>query len=134
MKKVIVITIGLMLLVLPALICGGASGSGATGNTAAAEATCPDGWEAVRLGGIYHGVVFEVAGSEPECLGDSGFCASFQGQLHGINAVEAAWKRCGSDFFGIPNEKHALCSLEGWITALWDGQSNHVCARFEPYE
>lgn len=133
MKKVLIIAVGLMLLALPALTCGGgASGNGGAGNTVAAGAGCPDGWEAVRMGGIYHGVAFEVAGSDCECLGDSDFCASFEGQLHGVNTVEAAWGRCGSDFFDIPNERHAMCTAGGWVTASWDGESNHVCAKWEP--
>jgi len=134
MKKLLVMTVGLLLLALPALVCeGGASGNGGAGNTTAAGAGCPDGWEAVRLGGVYHGVIFEVAGSECQCAEGSGFCASFEGQLHMVNTVEAAWNKCGSDCWGIPGARHSLCTLDGWVTALWDGESNHVCVKFEPY-
>ena len=134
MKKLLIIAAGLLLLALVPLTCGrGASGSGGAGNTAAAEASCPDGWEAVRMGGIFHGVAFEVAGSEPECLRDSDFCAGFEDQLHMMNTVEAAWGKYGRDCWGIPGASHSLCSLEGRVTASWDGASNHVCVKFEPY-
>ena len=130
MKKVIIIVIGLMLLALPALAC-----SGGAGNAAAVGAACLDGWEVVKLGGIYHGIIIEIAGSECDCLEDSDICASFQGQLHMINTVEAAWERCGKGKWGgIPGRRMSLCSLEGWVIAEWDGQSNHVCAKFEAFE
>ena len=134
MKKVLVITVGLLLLALPALTCGsGASGSGGAGNTPAVGAGCSDGWEAVRLGSVYRGVHFEIAGDRPECLADSNFCASFQGQLHSTNVVEAAWGKCGSDAFSIPGHTFSICTMEGWVSWRWDGQSNHVCVKFEPY-
>jgi len=137
MKKVLIIAVGLMLLALPALVCGGGGGASHDRQSSAAfaGAGCPDNWEAVRLGSIYHGIVLEVASSEPQYAEGSGdLCFTFEGQLHMINTVEAAWNKCGSDCWGIPGASHALCSLEGWVIAEWDGQSNHVCVKFEPWE
>ena len=134
MKKLIIIAVGLMLLALVSLVCGGgASGSG-TGSAVAAGASCPDGWEEVRLGSVYHGVHFEVAGSDCECAGGSGFCASFEGQIHATIVDESLHAMCGDDFFGMPNQVHLVCATGGDVFLRWDGESNHVCAKFKPHE
>jgi len=133
MRKLLIIAVGLLLLALPALVCSGGASGGGAGNTVANTA-CPDGWDAVRLGGVYHGVHFEVAGGGCECAEGSGFCASFEGHLHATNVVEAAWNNCGSDAFSIPGHTFSICTLEGWVSWKWDGQSNYVCVEFEPYE
>ena len=105
-------TIALAAVILLALVSLACGGSGAV----SAAVDCPDGMEAVQVGTLYHGYVFEVGS-----------------QVHARNTVEGSHNRCGTGMGGIPNHTHAVCTLDGWINVWWDGQSNsHVCAKWKP--
>ena len=125
MKKLLIIAVGLLLLALPAVVCGGGAD-----NTAMAGAGCPDGWEAVRLDSVYHGVHLEAASDDCECLGDSTFCVSFEGTIHITIVDERLHMRCGTDMFGEPNQTHIVCATGGDVFLQWDGTSNQVCVKF----
>jgi len=96
-------------LALVSLACG------RTGNTASTGAGCPTGWNPVQSGGIYHGVILGIAS-------DGGGFSAF-------NTVEGASISSG---FSVPGSNMSMYTVDGWMKATWDGQSNYVCARWEP--
>jgi len=112
MKKLLILTVGLLFLALAALACGGcAPGSGGT----AAGAGCPDGWDPVQPSGFYHGVILGIA--------------SDRGGFSAVNTVKGA---SISNGFGIPGSKLSMYTTDGWVMATWDGESGYLCAKWDP--
>jgi hypothetical protein len=109
MKKVLIITAGLVLLALPALACGKSGTVSPSGQGIA----CSEGWEVVQSGSTYHGAILAIA----------------DGGLSAVNTIEDASISSG---FSTPGNDLAMYTADGWVTASWDGRSDHVCARWNP--